>query len=210
MTFDTEFYFKNKPELIQNIFAEKRSNPDGYSALFLGESPDDDCSIRTMSYPILLTFIESTMVNEGRMFLHLRYATTKAIGLNQCHGFFDDHNSNYIMHNGVIKNPKNLPVDSLRLADFLNADDAFDTLIDEGESYANVFWVNLLDRSYSVFRLQTGRLYTDGKGNYSTAPFSEIFEAVKEYTIKYYDQFSLVDYDEFADDVYAPLKLKFR
>jgi hypothetical protein len=42
------------------------------------------------------------------------------------------------------------------------------------ETFANVFIIRPMDYTYGVIRCSTGRLYTDGEGNYSTNPVGSI------------------------------------
>ena len=203
ITIDTSSYYLNKTEFKQNLIQEQKSNPHGYAAIFMADDEKNDGMIRTMNFPALLDFIDRCFNNEGRIFIHLRYATTKHIGLAFTHGFGATNSGQFIMHNGILTNYDDLKVDSFMLESFESPDDAFDTLNHLNETYANVFWIDLETREYSVFRLKTGSLYTDNNGNYSTQGFGLVSErvatgSIESFPLSYYsyDQYGWSAYDE--------------
>ena len=83
-----------------------------------------------------------------------------------------------------------------------------EALRSRGDNYANVFVVDTDTDTYSVIRLATGSLYTDGNGNHSTHPLATIIKPVDQWSVASHELF---DYsyasvsDNFVDeyDVYS-------
>lgn len=196
LTVTTDEMAVNLRQYLTYIRSEARMNSHGFAALLLADEPRQDAMLRTMDLHELVTWIGVKTSVPGRLFIHLRYATTNHVGLAGTHGF-DTRRGQFVMHNGVITANATDLLDSHRIADYDSAWEAFADLQQDGERYANVFWIDTLTRSYSVFRLFTGSLYSDGFGNYATNPVADITHEVD--TLFFEDHYA----DDYMIDEYA-------
>lgn len=182
LTFDKEFYNKNKTVIRKRILTDAFSNGDGFAMLLMGESSEDTNMIRSMNVEVLLAVLEYQMQNEAceRAWIHCRFATTGFVGLNGCHGFAAQDYT--VFHNGVLSRTEadGFSVDSELIAFDIESAGVEQAIrnLSEHDSYANVFIVNNQTGQYNVIRKTGGSLFTDGKGNYSTNKFSSINRTV--------------------------------
>ena len=110
----------------------------------------------------------------SRIFLHARAATTDFVGIGYLHGF-TDFNGRIIMHNGIIRNDEHLSIDSYRLVNLpFSTSNMLEYLQTNQDTYANVFVIDTQEREYTVLRMITGSLHTDGQGNFSTNRLASI------------------------------------
>jgi hypothetical protein len=89
------------------------------------------------------------------------------------------------MHNGVLRaaEAQRCDVDSQAIGLWLRQggmDFALKKL--RGETFANVFLVDLNSNFFLVHRSVTGTLYTDGRGNYSTNPVGDVALTVQPWS----------------------------
>lgn len=121
-----------------------------------------------------------------RMFVHTRSATGGNITTGNCHGWADrDRGTRYVMHNGFISRMgrEAFAVDSQAILAWIEDGDIRGALRKLGhEVFANVFLIDEGRGDYAMHRSSTGMLYTDGAGNYGTAPFGEVRNSVPAYT----------------------------
>ena len=191
MTIDRNFWFSHKSEVIATILSDAAYNGDGWALVCIDtDRPESDVRLATMQIGPILAMLDvffTQASSVGRMFLHARSATTRSVGIAYNHDFTDG-NGTLIMHNGVIANGAMLAVDSFNLGMNIPVEDA-DYLLTQlrttGETFANVFLIHPEQATYSVVRLTTGRLYSDGKGNYSTNSMAGIKSLVPEFTAEY-------------------------
>ncbi len=185
MTFSKSLYTENQLALLTTIINDSVRNGDGW-ALVGVDSLDGDNNIRFQSMKLdpivdaMETFFKGCS-KEGRVFLHSRFATTSSVGIAFNHAF-DDRQGNIVMHNGVFRRGvSKLEVDSFKLADMNLGEsiDVLDDLLDDGETFGNIFIIDTVNLKYSVVRLSVGSLYTDGQGNYSTNVCGPITQEVK-------------------------------
>lgn len=186
MTVSTKLYNENKVDFENRILQDGQRNSDGGSLLFLDpEKPENNTIFRSMNVTTLVamaSMLAEEASDTARLFVHMRMATTRRVGIAFTHGF-DDHDGRVFMHNGVIDNKTNMAVDSFNLAyvnNGVNTQDIYRKLRKEGELYANVFVINTESYNYGVIRMVTGVLYTDDKGNYSTNSIGAISRLVKD------------------------------
>lgn len=154
-------------EAIQNrIVADAKSNQDGFGLLLINEQGAEHV-LRTLDVDLVLGVLNA--VKWTRMFLHSRFATQGAPVLANTHGW--DEGSVFYMHNGCIytSEAKKYAVDSQVIGQWVRdggVDLALERLLDE--RFANVFLIDTQKSMYIVHRSESGSLYTDGEGNYST------------------------------------------
>jgi predicted glutamine amidotransferase len=215
MTVDKKKYLALGKKFDEQVTKDWLGNSDGASLVFLdGNNPDLNTVLRTMNCFALLQNIKSLMKlasDEARIFLHLRAATTWTTGVAYTHAF-DDLDGVFYMHNGMIKNPAGLAVDSFRLvAEFRHGSrDLLERLTKENESFANIFRIDSNSYEYSVIRLVVGSLYTDGKGNFSTHAISNIKKAVEPNSVSEFFMHLDERYSDIEDEIaqeYAEFKL---
>lgn len=177
-TFSKQFYTENHDAVVKQIKSDAVFNGHGYSMLAIGRDSDTTELIRTMNVASLLRSLDTLLGPSGeaeRAWIHLRYATTGFHGLNGAHGFAaGDYN---VFHNGILrrKESDSFHVDSELIAheiDTLGLEGAIEA-IGANEKYVNAFLVNNQTGSYTVIRMTTGSLYTDGAGNYSSTPIND-------------------------------------
>jgi hypothetical protein len=174
ITLDKKKYLEIGELTVQkHILSDSIFNNDGASLVFIDpDRPETDTIFRTMNVRLLIAVLSECMesaADNARAFIHLRASTTASLGVTYTHAF--DNGSGVIyMHNGVIKNPKGYAVDSFRLQELTDNSAAgmLKFLQATKETFANIFLINTEEASYSVVRMQTGSLFTDGKGNFST------------------------------------------
>jgi predicted glutamine amidotransferase len=194
MTIDRDFYVLNKREVVKTLQHQHERNPHGFALAFLGDNENDDCIIRSMNISLLYNALDTVFMQSGRAFIHLRYATTSTINVTTTHGFINN-NGQIIMHNGVISNPNRELVDSYRLSEFDDGEQAFEALVTEGENYANCFFIDTIHREYITFRLERNTLFTDGEGNYCTVQCGDINQPVDQNSIQIHGGYEQEDFD---------------
>lgn len=182
LTIDKQTYSKMRKSVLKRIVADARFNSDGGSLVFLDPmQPNNNTVFRSMSLGLLTSTVKTLMQgasDHARLFVHMRAATTAMIGVGFTHAF-DDMNGTIYMHNGVISNPNwTYAVDSFRLVTMGEPGEMFKQLLGEGETFANIFVIDTLGYKYSVLRLSTGSLFTDGQGNYATNECGRINQPV--------------------------------
>lgn len=207
LTVDTKTFRQNSKEFIGQIFADSAYNRDGISIIIIdAEIPENNTVFRTMNIDQGVMVLQALVENASeysRVFVHLRAATTWNTGVGYTHGF-DNGNGVFYMHNGVIKNPDQLAVDSFRLISLDMCEtgaEMFAALFDAKETFANIFRIDTENYTYSVSRLVTGTLFTDGKGNYSTNAVGSVSVPVvenyfKEYAMEYYGAGLVDDWED--------------
>lgn len=184
MTFDRKTFDENRDAIVKQLAEDVTRNNEGFSLILAGASNKEVSVLRSMT---ILPIVELICNSEWKRFwLHCRFATTTAVGINQTHAF--QGGEWHVMHNGYIQHPKagQFKVDSELIPKVISdygVGAAIGLLLHQ-ESFANVFLVNLYTGTWYVVRCSTGSLYTDGKGNYSTNKIenTEIQNAVTQYT----------------------------
>lgn len=201
LTFDKRAYDTNPAMFLGRLLVDSYINSDGFSALVLGVDETQQHFIRSMNYESFERQLEVILdsVDWTRAWVHCRAATTGFVGINGCHGFAAERFS--VFHNGVITAPgaNFFAVDSELIAENLAYDGLDFTLTWlKTESFANVFIVDTETGEYAVSRSITGKLYTDGKGNYSTNPIKGLVEMpVAENYERVYPGFVIPKVEEF-------------
>lgn len=191
-SFSSEFFINNRDECLKQIRKASAVNSHGFSLVLAATDSELDSCVRTMNYELFEIALDLASETDGQIFVHLRYATTKAHGLGYTHGF-DDFNNTFYMHNGIIDNKSGMNVDSFNIAVDVNCL--------KKEDYANVFLIDLENREYRVIRKKTNTLYTDHDGNFATTPIAAINQPVKEYSEHLYMLPLEFDYvDEYAEE----------
>lgn len=189
LTVSKEFWTEHSSKVSARMTQDSISNSDGISVLILSSRPDEDVSFSGMDAMGLLPLVQAAMDSAApgsRLFVHQRMATTEYVGIAFNHGF-TDFRGTVLMHNGIVSNPKNFCVDSYNLLTLpADPEESVLKLIDEKETYANVFRIHTHDDKWDVLRLSTGSLYTDGFGNYSTNACGPIDVAVERYSAQTY------------------------
>lgn len=180
LTVSSELYRINPESYRQRILMDSRLNSDGGSLVFLDpEHPDRNTIFRSMNSQNLIALLGLLMrdaSSQARVFIHMRAATTHRTGVAFTHAFENQEGLIY-MHNGVIANRDHRAVDSFNLAHIgkrPSTEEIYQYLSSRNERFANVFVIDTENYSYGVIRMQTGSLYTDDLGNYSTAPVQDI------------------------------------
>jgi predicted glutamine amidotransferase len=105
-----------------------------------------------------------------------------SVGIAYTHGFCN-RDGKLIMHNGIVGNTCRYAVDSFNIGhlDLLDSDGLLLDLQRRNETFANIIVIGPDERQYFVTRLHTGKLFTDGIGNYSTNEVAMINEPVNSY-----------------------------
>ena len=171
--------FKDYKEISTHLRDKAQHNSDGFTLLFLGDTYNDDLLLRTMSYQHFENTLKSLKGIAGQVFIHLRFATTSAVGLGYTHGF-DNQQGVFFMHNGCIRNSNNLAVDSFNLID--------PNFSLQGETFANIFEIDTDYRMFQVYRKTVGTLYTDNKTGFATNVVGNIKHEVP---LNYYNSIKL-------------------
>lgn len=181
-TFNKQVFTEHKKEIENLITLDNRGNHDGLSLVCIDPSNNsNDLMVKSFNLGWILFAIEDFMTvcgSNGRIWLHQRAATGWNVHLGTMHGF-TDRSGNILMHNGILHQPSRLlyAVDSFSLIDTLPTESATLSLMALSkmkETFANVFIIRPMDYTYGVIRCSTGKLYTDGEGNYSTNPVGSI------------------------------------
>jgi hypothetical protein len=169
----------DRREFNARILKDVTYNGDGLSLILVDPlAPMTNLHLNCMAVGHVLNMIDmffSSASECSRMWLHTRMATTDFVGVPFNHGFTDSHGT-MIQHNGVIRNYRNLAVDSFNLVDYRTdtAKHHLEDLETAGEYFANIFLVRPEQGSYSVIRVGGGMLFTDRQGNYSTNAVADI------------------------------------
>ena len=179
LTIDNDYWTCNRKAVVKRIRQDAMGNADGFSLVGISVAlPQDSLHLQTMDVNLVLHLIGMFFANTkdeptSRIFLHSRAATTGNIGIPYCHGF-TDLNGQFIMHNGILSNDSDWAVDSFRIVNMNTASPwaLLKELVDKRETFANIFIIS--ETEYSVIKVASGRLYTDGQGNYSTNPLGSI------------------------------------
>lgn len=176
ITIDRDSYTDNTVERIQ---LDARYNYDGWALATIKEGEVTNI-VHTMDLQMILDTLDTT--EWERMFLHARAATGGSINALNTHAF-----RTYpflIMHNGFIgAAPVTMEVDSEQIGTWIEERGVYGCLMAlYGESYANVFLLNVETGDYYVHRSRMGSLYTDGNGNFSTNAVDEMRIPVKTYS----------------------------
>ena len=187
LTISKDFWTNNHLEVVERIESDALFNRDGWSLVCLDDADtENDIQVNSMNVKVIvrtiLDFFDESS-EYARVFLHARAATTEYRGIGFTHGF-SDLNGRIIMHNGIINNPEHLAIDSYALTDLPFAlSKMLKFFENRGDTYANCFIIDTVERDYTVLRLSTGSLYTDNQGNFSTNPVGSIEHAVRRWTV---------------------------
>lgn len=163
-----------KSKFIDQITKDWKNNNDGGSCIMLDEYDDVYVRIQCTELKHLVAVLKSSKA--ARYCVHLRAATTSAMGVTGCH-FFDSPNGEFIYaHNGVISDGNHLRVDSLIVGEWLENDKSGMPDM-SAEYYANLIVYDTLTKKLTVHRCG-GSLYTDNRGNWSTTRLNQHFHYV--------------------------------
>lgn len=203
-TYSAKYYRKYQREINGQILQDSVINDDGISVVFLdGHNAKKNTVIRTMSPEHAIGSISALMEDAtkyARVFVHLRAATTAHVGVGFTHAF-DDMRGVFYMHNGVITNTSNLAVDSFNMANWADTRGSglLVNLLGRKESFANVLRIDTVGYKWSVTRMNSGSLHTDGHGNYSSKSFGTILTPVdhqftQSYTLNFIPKQTYTNY----------------
>jgi len=175
----------NRTALVARIMSDSLSNSDGYSMLMVLKT-GKPLNITSLDVEAITNLIE--LMDYERVFIHTRFATHGVSALQNCHGW--NAGGTYIFHNGSIRSKiaDKFEVDSMAIKYWIEnygLNETLDKL--SSEPFANVFLVDLDEKSYVVHRSSTGSLYTDGRGNYSTSQFDTVNLPVEPDTFEVHD-----------------------
>lgn len=194
LTLDRDTFLTDKHLFVARIVKDSQYNSDGFS-LIAADPINNTLNIHLSSMNIgqILNMIDWFMASAstyGRIWLHSRAATTDFVGVAFNHGFTDE-NGTMIQHNGIVKNYRNVAVDSYNLASLrtYDAKKFMDDLTAGGELFANVFLIRPDLNSYGVVRMSGGMLHSDGMGNYSTNAVAGVLDRVPTY---YHQEYNLL------------------
>lgn len=193
VTISAEFFANNRAQVLERIRQDARFNGDGWSLLCIDvQDTSRNVALQSMNLRMVLRTLDlfaDTCSPDSRIFLHARAATTRYTGIAYCHGF-TDLRGRIFMHNGIIQNPEQLAIDSYSLIDLPLSDTGMlEALKSRGDNYANVFVIDTDTDTYTIIRLATGSLYTDGNGNYSTHPLATIAKPVEQWSVANHELF---------------------
>lgn len=174
----------------RQILEDNNYNPHGISLLLL----DEDYTMLDLNCFDVLLVIQILRSKKyfQRFWLHQRYATTCNTETIDCHNYRTQAGY-YIQHNGILHDEDSsmFRVDSQLIGYNIDRDmelgfDIEDTLHNFliAESYLNAFIVAADGSHFYTLRSQSGTLYTDGKGNYSSNIVSGIRYPVTHKTMK--------------------------
>lgn len=192
LSIDRAFFAANKDAVKARVRNDAMSNDDGASLLVLGPTQADSVLFRSMDAEKVLALMEQELTTGkgNRAWMHLRFATTKFVGLNGAHGFAAGDYT--IFHNGCLSRKKALQfdVDSELIAWDIAHHGVQQAIkhVAEYDAFANVFAVNNKDGTWHAYRSKGGQLHTDGNSNYSTHPLAAIKNAVAPGTWDYYNK----------------------
>lgn len=166
--------------LVKHIESDGASNPHGFSLLMVTDN-DKPMIIRSMDLAPIIDAV--SFFKWKRIFLHTRYATQGGPKLQNTHGWNTD--GAFVFHNGFIRSGEadRFEVDSQAIVHWLGKHTrrkAIGKLL--AENYANVMVVDTEENDYLIIRAKSGRLFTDGKGNYSTNELGPVKIPVKTKT----------------------------
>lgn len=175
----------DRKELVDRIYNDSFSNPDGFALLMI-QANGKPLFVQSLDIEPIVSLVEYSEFS--RVFIHTRYATQGKSALQNCHGW--NANGTYVFHNGSIYSriAEKFTVDSEAIRYWLEnygIDETIDRLIDE--SFANVFLVDIENGQYIVHRSRTGSLFTDGNGNYSTHSFASLTIPVPQDSLEQFD-----------------------
>jgi hypothetical protein len=180
LTLDRATYLANEPAMRILINQNHRGNYHGWSLYLSSQIPAECRLFSGMDEPDSFILDSLQDLEWDRLFLHQRYATSSNINIANNHHF---SGGNYIiMHNGMLTLPTNhqhYSVDSKYIADKMERMYGKDSRkIDfflnnlALKEYANLMLIETqeqIEGAYIIVRSAIGKLYTDNKGNYSTA-----------------------------------------
>ena len=162
------------------ILDDSVSNSDGWALLLILKN-GKPMFVQSLDLdPIFSILMDASW---ERMFLHSRFTTQGESTLPNCHGW--QSNGTYVFHNGILSNPQadDFPVDSQLINWWIDRYGVNRTLqLLKTEYYANVFLVDTKQNEYIMHRSQTGSLFTDGLGNYSSNPVGSLVVPVPRYS----------------------------
>ena len=194
LTIDVSFFQSNRKSVLDRIKSDALYNSDGWSLVCIDSlEPENNIQVQSMNLAAVLKALDlftDTCSEYSRIFLHARAATTRYVGLAYCHGF-TDLGGRIFMHNGIIANPEHATVDSFNIL-AAPAGDELAWFAARGDTYANVFIIDTETETYTVLRLVTGQLHTDGQGNFSSHPFASIIQPVAHNTSQDFDMYAPV------------------
>lgn len=213
LTVDRTKYLSNETVIRNLINQNHRGNFHGWS-LYLSSSIPSECRLFSgMDCPDDFTLDNLPELEWDRLFLHQRYATSSNINIANNHHF---SGGNYIiMHNGVLSLPQNhthYSVDSKYLADKMERMYGKNPLKIQyflenlaKKEYANIMMIETQEQtegSYIIVRSARGSLFTDGNGNYSTAP-SVLFPMPATVGVYHHTSWAPIEYpaDTFMDSI---------
>jgi hypothetical protein len=181
MTFDKQFWNKNREAIEAQMMQDYCFNHDGSTMIGIEFNVNNNMllSNNTDMIDAVRQFFDT--VDDGRVFLHYRMATGPYIGLAFNH-VIPNFLGQFIMHNGVIKNPDRHLVDSFAISKMGTSGIAIlNSLVARGDTYANIFCIDP-EYGYCVVRLQVGSLYCDDRGNYSTNQIAGCNQIVPDFS----------------------------
>lgn len=199
MTFDQHSFKSNEAKILTQIFDDAKFNSDGWCLVLTGDTEVTD-RINSMNLDTIITALLKSDWN--RMFLHARYATGGGVNLLNTHGF--SSNGYIVMHNGVLRSrrSKEYEVDSFYIKELLNIDLEYALEELKKETYANVFLIDTINLFYHVNKTQTGTLFTDNNGNFSS---NSVYPCITPVPAGFQDEFIFgyaLDQDEFTEQDY--------
>ncbi len=182
LSFTKQFYNDNKEAVHSRIRLDAHNNDNGCALFTIGRDEESPMLLRSMSVSPIIKALEIQMDNGAeRAWLHMRYATTDYVGINGCHGFAaQDH---IVMHNGCMSRAESYQynVDSELIAVDValhGVDQAIANICTHKDNFVNAFMINTLTGQFTVLRMHSGSLYSDGFGNYSTVAFGDFNQPV--------------------------------
>lgn len=167
-------------ELITRMVQDSNFNDDGWSAMFVLGS-GKPMFLQSLDLDPIVSLVLD--LDWTRMFLHARAATQGSPRLDNCHGWSAD--GVYVFHNGILSNPqsRDFEVDSQLIHWWIDRYGVTKTLnLLRTERYANVMLVDTISNEYLIHRSETGSLFTDGNGNFSSNIMGDIRQPVRVYT----------------------------
>jgi hypothetical protein len=192
----------DRAALLARLRADATYNSDGVSILTIDASGSP-----TRIQSLDLAAAESHLYygEWERAWIHMRAATQGAARLSNVHAWSEttpEGEEIVVMHNGILRAAESsrFDVDSQLILAWLRREGLDETTEKlQGEPFANVFLVNLTDGYFVLSRSQSGSLYTDGEGAYSTNPVADITQPVAHQTVRYH---------WFRDEEYADVPME--
>lgn len=170
----------NNDDLVTRMVQDSAYNDDGWAAMFVLGS-GKPMFLQSLDLDPIVSLVLD--LDWKRMFLHARAATQGSPRLDNCHGWNAD--GVYVFHNGILSNPqsRDFEVDSQLIHWWVDRYGITKTLnLLRTERYANVMLVDTVANEYLIHRSETGSLFTDGDGNFSSNPMGGITKPVRPYT----------------------------